>query len=695
MVPAAAAGEHFQMANSIYFSDGGNTSARLTNTGEHIWATGTMLKYPSVKTVAQTLQGGEYTEIEYNLNPADNAIAGQAYCFRITDNGTALNSYNTYPILTIAPPPSSSFISANQKNDGSGIVDAAILVDDGHRDQLIAKIEYEVGASCSFTDAHKATINETDSNTTATYGDPKIDNDYAYQIGTTSGMIITSFGANTVNFDWNANLDVPGVDGIYCIRSTVTDGFDVQIEPATTTLVLDQINPTTPGNLTKIDFTTNSVTVGFGTSSADTNFKEYKIFYKEGSSGVTESDSLFGSSSDVNLSFADFSDATTTTIAGLSVNKQYVFNIWAYDDFGNKSVAGEELVVIIRYIARSENWRWYIDRQNETPTVALSEENSSPSAISPGSIFKLRVALREKEGITGEDIKMRLQYSTFSDFSADVHYVGEKNSSEIWTYGDGVDSDNDPIIEPLLSGVGLGATHNESGISTTTFDHLGDSLAEWEFTLRNNDAVNFITYYFRVYNETNNEPVLKNIGEYSYPNLVTAEGDFTYSISGISAGSNIEGVLANITTSPTTVPFGTLGIAVDAIAAQRFVINTNAGGGYQLFSYQKQGMISNNGAYVYPIEGTNENPISWAINTNPSAFGYHSGDESLSGSLPSRFAPDNTYAQFETQMKEIAFSPIPVQNESIDLVFRAKITDLQDAGDYQTSIVYILVPIFY
>jgi hypothetical protein len=379
----------------------------------------------------------------------------------------------------------------------------------------------------------------------------------------------------------------------------------------------------------------------------------------------------------------------------LQANKQYVFKIWAYDQYGNRTASLGEEVVIIRYVAKSENWRWYSDQQNETPTSTLANEDVSPSNIVKGATVKLRLALRETEGIVGSNVKIRLQYSTYSDFGADVNYVGEIGSTTaIWTYGNGIDNDNDPALTPLLNSVTLGATHNESGISSSIYSHPADTKVEFEFTIRNNEAPISTTYYFRAYDAGSKLAIVPSDG-YIYPSVITDAGSFTYSMQGLVVGSSTEGVVVNINSTAGSMDFGAILSGTEVIGAHRFDISTNAGGGYQLFAYQKQNLIANNGADIDSFSAPNEAPSAWSVSPSPSAFGYHSGDDTLSGLSPSRFAPDNSYARFESEMKEISFSQIPVVGEVVDLVYRLGVSDMQEAGDYTTEIIYILVPTFY
>ncbi len=245
-----------------------------------------------------------------------------------------VSTTTTYQLVA----PISSFNSLAQKTDGSGVVDFSIEVDDGNDDNVRVKVEYVAGASCNFSVPLNPTLDETDANITADYGDPMIDNNSVYQVGTGTAWIITASGSNTVLFDWKTKEDLPNADGTYCVRITANDGTFDQENPATSTVIIDNVPPTAPGQLSVSTTTDTTVVLSFGAQSSDTNFSHYKIFYKVGSAGVTEDDTEH---TDPNLAYIDYNGATTTTIRGLSPETQYVFNIWAYDLYGNKASSTE------------------------------------------------------------------------------------------------------------------------------------------------------------------------------------------------------------------------------------------------------------------------------------------------------------------------------------------------------------------
>jgi hypothetical protein len=694
-VPTTSATQDFAMVNSSYFYNGEPTVQRLNNIEGYNYVPGRLISSSSNQSAPVTLGANDYTELEYAFQTTINATAGRTYCFRVLKNNNVLDAYTRYPELTISPAPKSEFVSAAENKDGSEIVHTVLNVSHPAGYPTQVKFEYVASSSCNFSTPLRPTLNTDPVAISATYGHPDISNNQNYQIGSTSGqMIITAYGTNTVAFDWPTLNNFSGINQTYCLRATAYDGYDTQSTPDTTTVVIDQVKPTNPGNLASSSLTSTSVTLAYGSAASDTNFKEYRIYYKEGTSSVTENNSFWGSSSDPNLGYANYHGAATTTITGLKAGKHYVFRLWAYDQYGNKASSSGEVTVYIISIDRSGGpWRWYQDQNDETPNAPMAAENITPNNVTDGQIMKLRMALQETMGIDSSAIKIRLQYSTFSDFSADVNWVGEIGSNSIWTYADGIDHDNDPIQNLLLSTTTVKMTHNESGISTSSEVQPASSWGEWEFTLKNNGAASGTVYYFRAFDNNINKPIYTR--PYAgYPSLMASAGNLTLTISGLPAGTATEGITTSATTTDVAVPFGTLQSGSQAIGAQRFTISTNAEWGYGLYVYQTSDLISSNGAKINPVPWTNSSPAAWPAIFNPSDFGYHTGDDNLSGAAPSRFAPDNTYAQFTSGNQEISFSPVPTDNKTFDLIFRAGVGVLQPAGDYSTNIVYILAPTY-
>ncbi|MDD5528096.1 MAG: DUF2341 domain-containing protein [Patescibacteria group bacterium] len=270
--------------------------------------------------------------------------AGLKYTFNLFAYDAFGNrSSSTAGIDVIAnDPPTASFNSAAEKTDGSGRVDISFTADDANDDNTLrAKLEYQAGSLCDFTSASLATIDA--NNLTATFGTVQRDNSETYRIGTSSYYILTSTGENTINFDWLSATDVPAASSTYCLRLTANDGVDDQIVSSTIVVVLDNVKPSVSGNLTVGSSTETSLQLllpitHFAQDSNEPAANAYKIFYKAGTSGVTTGDTQFVNSA---LNAYDFNGSSSVIVSGLSADTHYVFNIWAYDSFGNTAMATE------------------------------------------------------------------------------------------------------------------------------------------------------------------------------------------------------------------------------------------------------------------------------------------------------------------------------------------------------------------
>jgi hypothetical protein len=359
------------------------------------------------------------------------------------------------------------------------------------------------------------------------------------------------------------------------------------------------------------------------------------------------------------------------------------------------------------FTAKTQNWRFYSDINNETPTAAMAAENSAPIDIGISSTTKLRVTVKETENLARDDVRFTLQYSEYPDFSVAYNVLATTTcvASSTWCYFDGGGSDNAVISTKLLTdadactaGVGDGCgTHNESPRTITGFRHENAAATEYEFTLISKALRANAVYYFRLYDVVQDIPVPLNTGE-TYPSLVAVGSSLSFNVAGLTSGTETDGHILNVTSTPTTIPFGTLSFDTDYDAGYRLAINTNATEGYQVLMYADQQLVNSYGSPIPPIGATNASPASWTSITNGclssarGCFGYHVGDDALSGGSI-RFGANDSFARLATSTpEEVMYSSIPT-NDSHDIVFRVRVSEEQPAGDYETNITYIAVPV--
>lgn len=358
------------------------------------------------------------------------------------------------------------------------------------------------------------------------------------------------------------------------------------------------------------------------------------------------------------------------------------------------------------FTPRTQNWRWYDDESNITPTTTLSAENVTPVNITNGQGVKLRVTVKETENISRDDVRFKLQFSEYSNFQIvnDVVATSTCTATSTWCYVNGAGIDNAKIASGTLSdaescvaGVGDGCgTHNETPTLLSGFRHKNSASVEYEFTIQSaGPRVNRV-YYFRLFDITQNIPVPINTGE-SYPSLATEGASLNFEMAGLTSGDTIEGVTLDISTTPTTLTFGALSASTSFEGAHRLSVDTDGTEGYQLLMYMDGDLMSSSGAIMQPITGTNAVPTSWAIGCEASAsscFGYHTSDDTLENGS-TRFSAIDTYARVNTTTPEVvSYSSQPAFGDTTDVIYRILRRELQDAGLYQARIIYISVPMF-
>ncbi len=102
------------MQTSSQFTNNADTTDLLG--GEGVFTPGEIIEDPSNTTNATTLNAGEYTEVEYAIVTTATATS-PAYCLRVSDAGTAIDSYTRVAELGLTFEPTISSITFNDGND--------------------------------------------------------------------------------------------------------------------------------------------------------------------------------------------------------------------------------------------------------------------------------------------------------------------------------------------------------------------------------------------------------------------------------------------------------------------------------------------------------------------------------------------------------------------------------------------------
>ena len=351
------------------------------------------------------------------------------------------------------------------------------------------------------------------------------------------------------------------------------------------------------------------------------------------------------------------------------------------------------------------NWRWYGDPDIPTPVSPLAFENSAPINIASGDALALRLTVDERKNVPGIGARFALQFSDDTSFANPVTVVATTSCVEnsLWCFYDGGGVDNTLISTSTLSdgdgctastGDGCGSYH-ESSEYLSGHTHGAGRAQEYSFTITQQGARVNAVYYFRLYDLLNNDVVPLDTAA-TYPSVVVEGSSLTLGISGVPADTLVSGVITDATTTPTAIDFGNLTFNTEYAAAQQLTVTTNATEGYQVLKYARQQFNNAYGEPIPSITGTNVAPVAWLTGCSLSltgCVGYHTTDATLrSGSA--RFAPLDSFAGLHTDPAEIMYSSIPVTNDTHEILYRLTVSELQPAGQYETSIVYIALPVF-
>ncbi len=214
-----------------------------------------------------------------------------------------------------------------------------------------------------------------------------------------------------------------------------------------------------------------------------------------------------------------------------------------------------------------------------------------------------------------------------------------------------------------------------------------------------NGSIAGTTYFlqFSTYNNTDcsTSPVDNATIAFIYTSgeIVTASVDPTlaFTVAGVASAASVNSSTTNITTTSTTIPFGTITASTNKIAAQDLIIGTNAGSGYTVTIRYTGTFTNGTGGNIVDWTGTNASPTTFSA-AGTSAFGYTTEDAVLGTGTVARFT-SNKWAGFTTSPLEVAYNA-GASADTVRVGFQAGIATTTPAGAYTTTVIYTATPIY-
>ena len=165
---------------------------------------------------------------------------------------------------------------------------------------------------------------------------------------------------------------------------------------------------------------------------------------------------------------------------------------------------------------------------------------------------------------------------------------------------------------------------------------------------------------------------------------VTVQPTLSFAVTNYGTAVNGSGSSGLVTTTNSTIPFGTLAAGASANGSQTLTTSTNAKNGYAVYVRYTQPLTDTATDTIANTAGTNAAPAAFTANT----FGY-----TTDGAGVAQFT-SNTWAALTTTNSQIVTRATP-QTAAVDHVeYKVQIGNTQQPGTYSTVITYTATPSF-
>jgi hypothetical protein len=190
----------------------------------------------------------------------------------------------------------------------------------------------------------------------------------------------------------------------------------------------------------------------------------------------------------------------------------------------------------------------------------------------------------------------------------------------------------------------------------------------------------------------------------------TVETIFTFEVTGVADGLDLGGILTDVQTTATSVPFGVLDDTGAVAAAQDLVVSTNAASGFVVTVQVDQQLTSNSGAIIHAFDNGSyldlDNADVWAepqgliaASTTWGHWGLTSTDPSVTSGLVDAYGSGDNYVAASTTPVEVFRHDGPANGTTVGtgttrVGYRAEVSALQPAGEYTATLTYVATPVF-
>lgn len=178
---------------------------------------------------------------------------------------------------------------------------------------------------------------------------------------------------------------------------------------------------------------------------------------------------------------------------------------------------------------------------------------------------------------------------------------------------------------------------------------------------------------------------------------------FSFSLAAVNTSGTVNSATTNITTTASTIPFGTLTSGSTKIGAIDTTVTTNAAVGYTItIAATTTPPLQDGSKNLDVFTGVNATPTTWtspagsSASVNTGFVGYTTNEAALGTGTATRFTSSggNKWAGLITTPEEVAYSAVGASARTMRVGFQAEVNALQPSGSYTGTVLLVATPTY-
>jgi hypothetical protein len=177
---------------------------------------------------------------------------------------------------------------------------------------------------------------------------------------------------------------------------------------------------------------------------------------------------------------------------------------------------------------------------------------------------------------------------------------------------------------------------------------------------------------------------------------LSVDNSLSFTVNAVGAGAGCDGTTTTAASTATTIPFGTVTAASNAIVCQDLTAATNATSGYTISARYTSAPTNALAQTIANHTGSNAAPTAFSA-AGTEAYGYTTNDATLAGSNPTanRFtSPSQGWAAMTTTNAELAYEPAGVTSTTYRVGHQVGVSTITKPGTYTTTVIYTCTPVY-